>query len=55
MPESGWLARQLDRVREESEKLPSWMQYAPKQEKDAAASKSKSATKAGKSQAKKRG
>jgi hypothetical protein len=41
MPEVGWLARQLENVRKESEKLPSWRQYAPKPEERPAASKPK--------------
>lgn len=55
MPEAGWLARQIDKVREESAKLPSWMQYSPRQEEKPTAPKSKSPVKATGSQAKKRG
>jgi hypothetical protein len=55
MPEPGWLARQLDLVREESAKLPSWMQYSPKQENKPAAPKGKAQATGKKPQAKKRG
>lgn len=55
MPEAGWLARQLDKVREESEKLPSWMQYSQKPAKQLPTSKPKPPAKATGFQAKKRG
>jgi hypothetical protein len=55
VPEPGWLARQLENVREESAKLPFWMQYPPKQEQPPTTSKSKSSAKTTVAQAKKRG
>jgi len=55
VPESGWLARQIDRVREESAKLPSWMQYLPKEAQPPPASKSKPPVKSTGSEARKRG